>query len=211
VPDLNNKTNAFVPYLGPLGSLGFSSAFNDAAQVRVSPENGPIFLNVLEVDVVSMPGGEPLGLYDRTQNVLDEVMMWVRGLYNTMNSSESSLSALQGRLGVFFATILKLRKEQITALVILMIATEDQESFESINAETATPLMESLRSIAHFLKSHFASRGSTYILLHQAGAWDARRNPFLLATEFVLSLEASIYTSSSPHQVAMSLALQSLA
>jgi hypothetical protein len=119
VPDLNNKTNARVPYGYMLGhAKTVSSAFDDSAQLRVSlsPENGLIFLNVLKVDVVSMPGGETLEL----PRAFDEILGWIKGLYNNMTSGEDELPALKERLRNFFAAIAKLSKEEIAVLFFLM-------------------------------------------------------------------------------------------
>jgi hypothetical protein len=121
VPDLNNKKNASIPYSFRLVfSEAVSYAFDDAAQLRVSPENGLIFLNVLKVDVVSMPGGETLELPDPSPRAFDEILGWIKGLYNNMTSGEDELPALKERLRNFFAAIAKLSKEEIAVLFFLM-------------------------------------------------------------------------------------------
>ena len=196
VPDLNNDTNAdiFGHWCGLLLSEAIWSASVDAAQLRVSPEDGLIFLNVLEVDVVSLPGGEPLISHETTQDEPVGLMMWIKGLYNTMTSGEDDLSALKERLGNFFATIAELRKDQIVALVFLMavsqLLTEEltlgkvflhirhelhpthelyQEILEKLNAETDEPLIESLHLVARLIRSQFPLISSTYIFTTSGG------------------------------------------
>lgn len=241
VPDLNNETNACIPYGHTLGhSKAVSGAFDDSAHLRVSlsPENGLIFLNVLEVDVVSMPV-EPLSVSDSFHEANDgllslALMAWIKSLYNTMTSSEDDLPALKERLMNFFAATARIRKEQITGLCLLMEAsqlTEDLtfdevvlhmrqglhprhglhwEPFEIANRDHK-PLMESLYSVTRILWTALASDGSTYLLTTTGGRIGCSPKPVSPGDKVCIVPGASIFTSFLPRRLATSLALRSMA
>jgi hypothetical protein len=198
VPDLNNETNAHVGYWCTLGfSTAVTSAFDDAAHFRVSQENGPLLLNVLEMDVVSIPGGEPLSAHVPTQRAIDGVLVWIKGLYNTMASGEDDLPAFKERLGAFFAIIAGLRKEEMAPLCFLIAASELIEKDLTFNEVVLhvrkglhtthelrrgileitntgpdhEALIESLMSVAHRFRARFVplGRDSTYIFTTLGG------------------------------------------
>jgi hypothetical protein len=171
VPDLNNKKNASIPYSFRLVfSKAASYAFDDAAQLRVSPENGLIFLTVLEVAVVSIPGGEPFRAHDWSRQTLTEVLVWIKGLYNKMTSCEDDLPALKGRLRDFFASIAELCQEEIAALSFLMEASQllgDLEFDEVVLREEQS--IESLYLLTRRLWARITSLGSIYFFTTSCG------------------------------------------
>jgi hypothetical protein len=109
VPDLNNETNAPVGDAHRLIHSGFSEAdsytFSDAAQLRLSPKNGVISLQALEMDIVSIQCGDacPARTLDRVLNLNGDTtrfssaattLLWIRRLWETLSGSEAGLQAM---------------------------------------------------------------------------------------------------------------------
>lgn len=109
VPDLSNETNAPVGDADRLILSGLSKAvsyaFFDAAQLRLSPENGLISLQALEMDTVSIPCGDACPVYtlNRVSDLYYDAvrlssaattLFWIRCLCETLSGSEASLPAM---------------------------------------------------------------------------------------------------------------------
>ena len=134
-PDLNNETDACIGWFCPQTlPKSVSSKFLDAADLRVSSDNGPIFLKVLELDAISQAGSEACPRWDGTNPVLSgeshifsaeaETLVWIRRLYDTFSSSENDIPAVMIRLLHFFDAITSNGAKTVANLACLITASQ---------------------------------------------------------------------------------------
>lgn len=89
-PDFNNNTDSVI---GKIICHAFDKdvleAFRDAARLRSSPESGVIFLKVLELEVVTIPGVKACPASDAKPSDLEvaETLSWFKCVHETLFSS----------------------------------------------------------------------------------------------------------------------------
>jgi hypothetical protein len=134
MPELKNDTDARI---GQQGSRMISKTaldtFWDAARLRVSHENGVLFLNVLEVDDVLRSGGGACPACNGgplTLQVLNETISWIKGLYDTLFSSGDNPAVKIRRLRNFFgyAAIMSHDSEKILTFLLYESQLPDKDS-----------------------------------------------------------------------------------
>jgi len=151
--DLSNETAA------PIGGSNYFktlskdvlAAFLEHAQLRVSPEDRPIFLTVLELDVVSMSDDQACPHLGQrgilrpghmayapawtdfvlsTDNVFsadDEVLLWIRSLCDNLTSSVNDLPTIMVYLSHFIGKIASTREDPVSSIiftVFLVVAAQ---------------------------------------------------------------------------------------
>ena len=126
--DLNNKTDARlgVWIFRATFSKAIECALTDAAHLRVSPEDGLIFLKVLELDVVSTQCADPCPDWPIGESSLSGailLMAWIKCVYDDiLSDSGDHLPALEVRLKDFFKIADQIR-EYAMALHFLVPAS----------------------------------------------------------------------------------------
>lgn len=134
-PDLNNRTDACIGWFAQQTlPKSVASNFLDAAELRVSSDNGPIFLRVLELDAVSHASSGACPKWEVKRPVLSkeshvfsaeaETLVWIRSLYDTFSNSENDLSAVMIRIMHFFRAFTPIGGKDTVDLVCLMTASQ---------------------------------------------------------------------------------------
>jgi hypothetical protein len=134
VPDFSNETSARIGWWNcrQLLSGTVLTAFSDAAKVFVSPDTGPMYLKILEVDVVSVRCSEPCPTWSNSHASAEgttdaDILAWIKCLCDTMSGTGDDLPAVKARLATLFAVVAELHelhKEQIVALTFLIEASQ---------------------------------------------------------------------------------------
>lgn len=137
-PDLNNDTDAPIIWrAAPYSIRDASETLLDIARLRVQAESGLVFLNVLEVDVVSTLGGGACPAWDFVDKPVpaeeslavavaseNETLLWFEGVHNALLCGEHDTPALILRLRLFLKVFARLEVEQVEDVMSLMAAAQ---------------------------------------------------------------------------------------